>query len=94
MPGHGVLARHVAVAVRRTAGEIVAIARPLQLAATEAFAQDGALVFCDRALDLQQKLVVGVVRDRVLQEHDFAAGATELLQEQDLVGVFAGQTIR
>jgi hypothetical protein len=30
----------------------------------------------------------------VLQEHHFAAGATELLQEQDLVGVFAGQTIR
>jgi hypothetical protein len=30
----------------------------------------------------------------MVKEHDFAAGASEFLKEQDLVGIFAGQTIR
>jgi hypothetical protein len=71
----------------------VAVARLLQLAAAEALAEDGALVFGDGALDLQQELVVRVVRDRVLQEHHLGAGAAELLQEQDLVGVLARQPV-
>jgi hypothetical protein len=91
--GHGVPARHVTIAVRGTPAEIMPVAGALQLAATEALAEDGALVFGDGALDLQQELVVRVVRDRVLQEHHLAAGATELLQEQDLVGVFARQPV-
>ena len=85
--GHGVVARHVAVAVGGAAAEVVAVARLLQLAAAEALAQHGALVLGDGALDLQQQLVVGVVRDRMLQEYHLAAGAAELLEQQDLVGV-------
>ena len=91
--GHGILTRHVAVAVRGTAALVMAIARPLQLAATEALAEDGALVFSDGTLDLQQKLIVGVVRDRVLQERHLDARAAELLQQQDLVGVSARQPV-
>ncbi len=79
VPGHGVMPRHVAVSVGGTASEVVAIARPLQLATAEALAEDGALVFGDGALDLEQELVVGVVRDRVLQEQHLGAGAAELL---------------
>ena len=93
MPGHGVLARHVAVAVGGAAGEVVAVAGLLELAAAEALAEDGALVLGDGALDLQQELVVRVVGDRALQEHDLAAGLAELLQEQDLVGVLARQPV-
>ena len=91
--GHGVLARHVAVAVGGTAALVVAIACPLQLAAAEALAEDGALVFSDGTLDLQQKLIVGVVRDRVLQERHLDARAVELLQQQDLIGVSARQPV-
>ena len=71
----------------------MAVSRLLQLAAAEALAEDGALVFGDGALDLQQELVAGVVRDRALQEHHLGAGAAELLQEQDLVGVPARQAV-
>src|SRR3954464_805234 len=90
----GAPAGDVPVAVGGAAGEVVAVARLLQLAAAEALAEDGALVLGDGALDLQQELVVGVVRDRALQEHHFGAGAAELLQEQDLVGVLARQPVR
>jgi hypothetical protein len=92
--GHGVVARHVAVAIGGAAAKILAIARLLQLAAPEALAEDGALVFGDGTLDLQQERIVGIVRDRVLQERHLDAGAAELLQQQDLVGVFARQPVR
>jgi hypothetical protein len=71
----------------------VPVAGPLQLAASEALAQNGALVLRDGTLDLQQELVVRIVGDRVLQEGDLAAGAAELLQEQDLVGEFAREAV-
>ena len=71
----------------------MAVARLLQLATAEALAENGPLVFGDGALDLQQELVIRVVRDRVLQEHDLNACAAELFQEQDLVGVFAREAI-
>jgi len=91
--GHGVAAGHVAVAVGGAPTEVVAVAGPLQLAAAEALAEDGALVLGDGALDLQQELVVRVVRDRMVQERHRAAGATELLEQQHLVGVAPGQAV-
>ncbi len=71
----------------------MAVARLLQLAAAEPLAEDGALILGDGALDLQQELVVGVVRDRVLQEHHLGACATELLEQQHLIGVLARQAV-
>jgi len=78
--GHGVTARHVAVAISGAAGDVMAVARLLQLAAAEPLAKHRALILGDGALDLQQELVVGVVGDRVLQEHHLGACATELLE--------------
>src|SRR4051794_35032952 len=83
----------VPVAGGRLCARDVPVARFLELAAPEALGQDRALVLGDGALDLQQELVVRVVGDRALQERDLAAGAAELLQEQDLVGVLAGQAV-
>jgi len=69
------------------------VAGPLQLAAPEALAQDGALVLRDGPLDLQQELIVRIIGDGVLQEDDLTSGAAELLQKQHLVGIFAGEAI-
>ena len=44
-------------------------------------------------LDLEQELVVRVVGDRPLDELDVAGGLAELLQQEDLVGVAAGQPV-
>jgi hypothetical protein len=38
-------------------------------------------------------LILGIVGDRAVEEDDLAAGLAELLQEQDLVGVLAGQPV-
>ena len=94
MAGDGIVARHVAIAVRGAATEVVPITRLLQLAAAETLAQHGALVFGDGALDLQQQLVTRVIRDWTLQERHLAAGTAELLEQQDLIGVAPRQTIR
>jgi hypothetical protein len=90
---HGAAARFVGVAIRGLGADDVALARLLQLAAAEALTEHGALVLGDRALDLQQELVVRVVRNRALQEHDLDAGAAELLEQQDLVGVLAREAV-
>ncbi len=87
MARHDIIARDVAVAIRGPAALVVSIAGLLQLAAAETLAQDGALVFGDGTLDLQQQLVVRIVRDRVLQECHPAAGAAEFLEQQDLIGI-------
>ena len=67
--------------------------RLLELAAAEALAQERALVFGDGALDLKQELVTGIVGDAVVEEGHLAAGATELLQDQSLIGVLARQPV-
>ncbi|MGI4796020.1 MAG: hypothetical protein ACRYG8_18545 [Janthinobacterium lividum] len=61
MASNGVVTRHIMVAVWGAAALVVAVTGLLHLAAAETFAEDGALVFSDRALDLQQQLVVGIV---------------------------------
>ena len=91
--GHAVATRHIAVAIGRATAEIVAITRLLQLAASKALAQNGALILGDSALDLQQELVVGIIRDRVVEEHHLAAGPAELLEQQNLIGVLACQAV-
>src|SRR5512134_2311283 len=51
------------------------------------------LVLRDRALDLQEKLVAGIVGDAVVEEYNRTAGPAKLLQDQRLIGVFAGEAI-
>ena len=65
----------------------------LELAAAEPLAEQGPLVLGDGPLDLEQELVVRVVGDRAVDELDVAAGPAELLQEDDLIGVAAGQAV-
>nr|WP_254453742.1 hypothetical protein [Siccirubricoccus sp. G192] len=84
---HRLAARHVPIAVRGTAALVVALSGLLQFAAAEPLTHHGALVFRDGALDLQEQLVVRVIRDRVLQERHLAAGLAELLEQQHLVRV-------
>ena len=83
----------VAVAVGGLAGDPVAGPGLLELAAAEPLGEDGPLVLGDRPLDLEQELVVRVVGDRPLDELDVAGGLAELLQQEDLVGVAAGQPV-
>ncbi|CAA9266379.1 MAG: hypothetical protein AVDCRST_MAG27-2839 [uncultured Craurococcus sp.] len=94
VPRHAVALGHVAVAVGRAPADEVALARLLQLATPEPLAQQRPLVLGDGALDLQQELVAGGVGERVVEEDDLAALAAELLQQQHLVGVLAGEAVR
>ncbi|HMB03195.1 MAG TPA: hypothetical protein VKP69_05560 [Isosphaeraceae bacterium] len=84
---------HVAVAVGALAGAPLSGPGLLQLPAAEPLGEDGPLVLGDRALDLEQELVVRVVGDRPLDELDLAGGPAEFLQQEDLVGVAAGQSV-
>src|SRR4051794_10144546 len=66
----------------------------LEPATPEPIRQDGPLILGDRSLDLQQQLVVRVVRNRMMKEDNVAVSAPEFLEKQDLVSILAGQTIR
>jgi hypothetical protein len=91
MPRHLLPARRVAVAIGCSPGQPAAGACLVQFAAPEALGQDRPLVLGDGTLALQQELVVGVVGDRMVQEHHLAAGTAELLQEQHLAGAAPGR---
>ncbi len=64
-------------------------------ASTAAAFQDlGPLVLGDHALDLEQEIVLGAGADGAVHEDDLGAGPPELLDEEDLIGVAPGQTVR
>ena len=88
-----VAGRDVAIAIGGLPGDPVAGAGLLELAAAESLAEHGPLVLGDGPLDLEQELVVGVVGDRPVDELDLAAGPAEFLQQEDLVGIAAGQPV-
>ncbi len=92
--GHAILLVHVAIAVGRFAGDDLAAPGLLQLAAPEAFAQQSPLVLGNRALNLEQELVIGIIRQRVLGKDHLAADPAQFFQEQHLVGVLTGQAVR
>jgi hypothetical protein len=90
---HGILAPYVAIAIRRLAALVVPVAGLLQLASTKPLAKDSALVLRYGTLDLQQELVVGIVRDRMLHKRHLDPSAAEFFQQQHLIGVLASQAI-
>ena len=53
----------------------------------------GALVLGDHPLDLEQEVVLGAGTDRSVDEHHLGTGPSELLDQQDLVGVAARQAV-
>ena len=62
--------------------------------APAAFQDLGALVLGDNALDLEQQVVLGGAADRVVEEDHVGPGPPELLNQQNLVGIAAGQPVR
>jgi hypothetical protein len=63
-------------------------------AASGALLDEGPLVLGEDALDLEQHLLLGRLAEGVVEEDDLAAGALELLADDDLVGVLPGQAVR
>ena len=54
----------------------------------------GPLVLGDDALYLKQEVIFRTSAERPVQEHKLHAGPVPLIDEQDLVSVVAGQSIR
>jgi len=84
----------VAVAVRRRTQSAdctrkSGIAPPAPAALQNA----GALVLGDHALNLKQEIVFRRPADWAIEEHDLHAGATELFNEQHLIGVAPRQPV-
>ena len=89
------LTRDVAVAEGR-AGQDADGTRlgAVALAAPAALQHLGPLVLGEHALQLQQQAVLGRGPDRAIEEDHLRAGVGELLEQQHLMRVAAGETIR
>ena len=68
-------------------------ARQVAFAPTASLQHLGALVLGEHALELEQQVIFRRPADRPVKEDDLRAGASELLDENRLVGVVAGETI-
>jgi hypothetical protein len=69
-------------------------ARGVLLATAAPFHDLGPLVLGDHALDLDQEVLRGVIAVGVAEEDDLDAATGEFLEDQDLIGIFARETIR
>jgi hypothetical protein len=94
MTRHTVTLRNISISIRRPAAEPVALAGLLKLAAAEPLADDGSLVLGHGPLDLQEQLILWIVRDGPVEEDDLTASLAEFLEEQDLIGILASQPVR
>src|SRR3982751_1863892 len=70
-----------------------AIARRVQLPAAAPLEDLGAFIFGDHPLHLEQQLLLRLLSDRVVEEDDLDATALELLDDEDLISIFASQSI-
>src|SRR3982751_1459532 len=88
------LTRDVAVAERRAGEDADGTALgPVALSAPTALKHLGPLVFGKHALELQQQAVLRRVSDRAIEEDDLCTGAGELLEQEDLMRVAAGEAV-
>jgi hypothetical protein len=71
---HTIVSGHEAVAIGGTSMHGMTLAGFLELATSEPIGENRPLILGDRALDLQQKLIVGIVGDRMKQEDYLAPG--------------------
>jgi hypothetical protein len=86
---------NVPVAERRPGQHVYrALAGSMALTAASPLDDLRALVLGDHALELDQQRVLRRVRARPLDEHHAGAGLGELLDQQRLVGVLAGEAVR
>jgi hypothetical protein len=89
------LARDVAVAEGRPRQDTDSTGLgAMALAAPTALQHFGPLVLGEHALQLQQQAVLGRGPDRAIEEDDLGAGLGELLDQQNLMRVAAGEAIR
>src|SRR4051794_41976357 len=51
----------------------------------------GALVLSNDTLDLKQQVVLGGAADRTVEEDDLCAGPAQLLNQEHLMGIAAGE---
>ncbi len=65
----------------------------MTLAAAAALEHTSSLIFREHALDLKEQGVFRGLADRPIQEYDLGAGARELLNQDGLVHIAAGQAI-
>ena len=65
----------------------------MALAAAAAFEDLGPLVLGDHALDLEQELFLGRAPRRVVEEDELEPATVQPVDEQDLVGIPAGQPV-
>src|SRR4051812_49613229 len=54
----------------------------------------GALVLSNDTLDLKQQVVLGGAADRTVEEDDLCAGPAQLLNQEHLMGIAAGEAVR
>src|SRR5690242_3081484 len=66
----------------------------VQLTAATTLQDLGTLVLGNHALNLQQQVFLGGVPDVAIEEDDLDTTTLQLVEQQDLVGVFACQAIR
>ena len=89
------LARDVAVAEGRAGQDADGAGLgAMALAAPAALQHLGPLVLGKHALQLQQQVVLGRGPDRAIEEDHLRAGMSELLEQQNLMRIAAGEAIR
>ena len=66
----------------------------MPLAPPAALQDLGPLVLRKHPLQLEQQVVLGRVPDWPVEEYHLCTGMSELLEQQDLVGIAAGEAIR
>jgi len=67
--------------------------RRMPLAPAMAFDNRSALIFGHHAWPLEQHIVFRAPPQRAVQENDLDAHPWELITQQDLIGILAGETI-
>src|SRR5215471_13160370 len=86
---------HVAIAVRSAAEHIDrSLLGAMAFPAPRALGDLGAFIFGDHPLELYQQLVFRSARRGGLQEDRFDTAAGQLLDQQHLIGILAGQAVR
>ena len=88
VPGHIAVAEWSARQSADGAG-----ARRMTATASAPLQDLGPLVFGDHALNLEKKIVLGRATNGAVQEDDLGTGPTELVDQQRLMGVAAGEPI-
>src|ERR1700730_5591084 len=86
---------NIVIPYRRTAEHAdLPLSGAMPLAATRTFEDLCPLVFRDHALELQQQLILGCCRPWRADKQGLDTGPSELLDQQDLIGVASTEPIR